>query len=108
MFNFFSSKKVYLMACNMFRNLWETCEKIEMQRESYYNNYVRLSGRINGICYQVHINSTEIANRFRDLNTHKDSDGVLIRIFSVACACSNLGKYYKDFDLMYKSLVLNA
>lgn len=108
MFTFFASKKVFLMACRNFRNLWETCNKIEFQRESYYSNYVRMSGTVNGFHYQVHINSDMIANRFRDLNAHKDSDGVLIRIFSVACACADNGKLYKDYDNMYKTLVLNA
>lgn len=108
MFTFFASKKVFLMACRNFRNLWETCNKIEFQRESYYSNYVRMSGTVNGVHYQVHINCDAIANRFRDLNTHKDSDGVLIRIFAVACACADCGLFYNKFDTMYNTLVLNA
>lgn len=108
MFNFFTSKKVYLMACRNFNALCESCNKIEFQRESYYSNYVRMSGTVSGVTYQVHVNSDLLASRFRDLNAHKDSDCDLIRIFAVACACADNGKFYKDYDNMYKNLVLNA
>lgn len=104
----FASKKVYKTACIMYRNLWESCEKVCFQRESFYNDYMRLSGTINGFRYQIHINAPEIAGRFRDLNEHSDTDNQLIRIFAVACSCADYGQFYKDFKHLSKSLVLNA
>lgn len=107
MFNFFSSKKVFATACVMYRNLWYYSESIYFERASYYNDYVRLSGRIGGRNYQVHVNCAEIAARVRDLKEHKDNDDLLLRVFAVACSCSDYGKFFKDFKHLANSLILN-
>ena len=104
----FASKKIYSTACLMYRTLWENGAKVEFERQSYYNNYVRLWGFINGVQYQVHINSDEIAGRFRDLKAHRDNDSNLLRLFAVACACGDYGQYFRKFEHLAKTLVLNV
>lgn len=104
----FAAKKIRLTACRMYRNIWETGKPVEFQRESYYSNYVRLAGYINGIHYQVHINSAEISARVRDLSEHRDTDDELSRIFSVACACADFGEYYKKYKHLAAALILNV
>ena len=108
-FKLFASKKVFAAACRYYRNLWESCEMVEFERENPYNNYCRLSGVINRVKYQVHVNDTTIADRYNRYNkTNRDNNDELIRVFAVACVCADFGYFYKDFAHLAKNLVLNA
>ena len=109
MFTFIASKKVYKTACNYYKNLWKSCEKIEFERCGFYNNYCRLEGHINGTHYQVHINSAFVSGLCsQPLKTYRDNSCELSRVFAVACACSDLGYNYNIFSHLAKELVLNA
>ena len=105
----FASKKVFATACQMYRNLWENAEKIEFERMNPYNNYLRLSGYINGKHYQVHITSAALAARINNYKypIKRDNDTEIIRIFAVACACADYGQFFTKFEHLTKELVLN-
>ena len=109
-FNIFRTKKsqIFEVACRNFRNLWETGKTVEVERMNGYD-YVRMSGYINGIHYQTHINSPLLAARCGNWGRRMvvDNDTELIRIFAVACACADFGEYVDKFRNMWRDLVLN-
>ena len=111
-FTFFRSKKsqIYEAACNNFRSLWENAATVEFTRESPYNDYIRLNGKINGFNYQVHINCAVLADRITRApyyTTKRDNDETLLKIFALACACGDYGQFYSKFEHLAKELVLN-
>lgn len=103
----FASKKIYLAACRNYRNIWESGRGFYFERESHYSNYCRLSGKINGFNYQVHVNSDKISGLACDLREHYTTDADAIKIFAVACACADYGQYFRKYEHLAKNLVLN-
>lgn len=111
LFNIFRTKKsqIYEIACNNFRSLWDSGRAVEFERMTPGRDYIRMAGQINGVNYQIHINSAALSDRL-SRNYKKimsDNDTELIRIFALACACADLGYYYKDFAALAQDLVLN-
>lgn len=105
--NLFRTKTsiVYENACNKFRALWESCGNVEIERMNSYD-YIRMSGYINGVHYQTHINHKELAPRCR-WQIVRDNDTEIIRAFALSCACADMGLFYKDFAHLEKDLILN-
>ena len=107
--NLFNTKKTAIIknANRIYSALWNDSATIEIERESRYNNYCRLSGNVNGINYQVHINSDYIANLANRYNATRTTDARALQIFATACACADRGEYFAKYAHIAAALVLN-
>lgn len=96
-------------ASRYYRNLWENATKVEFERMNG-GDYIRMSGKINGINYQIHINNKEIASRLNCKygRTETANDLKVIKVFAVACACADFGEFYAKFATLENEIILNA